>query len=38
MESTQKGTKKVTNAYTYNNDKRTQITGWNLRGTSGAAT
>jgi hypothetical protein len=33
MESTQMGTKKVTNAaYTWNNDKHTQITGWNLTG------
>jgi hypothetical protein len=38
MEMTQTGTKTVNKGYTYNNDKQTQITGWNLTGVSGAAT
>jgi hypothetical protein len=38
METTQSLTKKVNAAYTYNNDRHTQITGWNLTGASGSST
>ena len=38
MESTTPMTKKVNAAYTYNNARQTQITGWNLTGATGPAT